>query len=162
MILEESLVGNPLVQIVWQRLQVQFRWLPVCRKPNDKSVENMKDIYMETKSTKYILYYDQSDPRVAQQRMRSKRQDKRNSTSQRRRQTSSNLKWWEWAFGKAVASRVFVKRHMRSPVGSEFLSESGHTNTCRISVGEGINRPIHTMVVSSTEWTEYVLPPKKK
>ena len=38
-----------------------------------------------------ILYDDQSDPRVAQ-RVRSKRQDERNSTSsQRRHQTSSNL-----------------------------------------------------------------------
>ena len=38
-----------------------------------------------------ILYYDESDPRVAQ-RVRSKRQNERNSTSsQRRRQMSSNL-----------------------------------------------------------------------
>ena len=38
-----------------------------------------------------ILYYDQSDPRVAQ-RVRSKRKDEqKNTSSQRRQQTSSNL-----------------------------------------------------------------------
>ena len=42
-------------------------------------------------ATQSILYYDQSDPRVAQ-RVRSKRQDERNSiSSQRRRETGSNL-----------------------------------------------------------------------
>ena len=39
----------------------------------------MKDIYMVIKSTKCILYYDQSDPRVAQ-RVRSNRQDEQNIT----------------------------------------------------------------------------------
>ena len=54
---------------------------------------------MVTKSTKTHYIYDQSDHRVAQ-RVRSKRQDERNSTSsQRRRQTSFALPCgpeWPW------------------------------------------------------------------
>ena len=50
----------------------------------------MKDIYMITTSTNVYYIYDQSDPRVAQ-RVRSKRQDERNSTSHRPHQKSSNL-----------------------------------------------------------------------
>ena len=51
----------------------------------------MKDVYMVAKYTNVYYIYDQSHPRVAQ-RVRSKRQDELNSTSsQRRRQMSSNL-----------------------------------------------------------------------
>ena len=47
--------------------------------------------YSQNRRVSAYYIYDQPDPRVAQ-RVRSKRQDERNSTSsQRRRQTSSNL-----------------------------------------------------------------------
>ena len=90
-----------------------------------------------------ILYYDQFDPRAAQ-RVRSKRQDERNSTSShRRRQTSSNLvrvrkvmsgpsaRWCR----RGCSSGVMCENHL---VGSGFLSASGHTRThaFRISAGE--------------------------
>ena len=48
---------------------------------------------MVTKDTTVYYIYDQADPWVAQTaaRVRSKRQDERYSTSQRRRQTNWNL-----------------------------------------------------------------------
>ena len=64
---------------------------PPAELQNDTSfVENVKDIYMVTKSTNVYYIYDKSDPRVGQTavRVRSKRQEERNSTSQRWRQTS--------------------------------------------------------------------------
>ena len=97
------------------------------------------------KMVECILYYDQSDPRVAQ-RMRSKRQDERNSTSpQRRRQTSSNLVRVRKVMrvGHPQGGHVggvrqkLCENHL---VGSDLLCAGGHTHaratTFRISVGE--------------------------
>ena len=78
----------------------------------------------------------QSDPRVAQ-RVRSKRQDERNSTSsQRWRQTSSNLVIVRKVMrvGHRQGGGVGGVRQASSLVGSEFLSYSGHTFL--ISAGE--------------------------
>ena len=65
---------------------------PPAELQNDTSfVENVKDIYMVTKSTNVYYIYDKSDPRVGQTavRVRSKSQDEWNSiTLQRRRQTT--------------------------------------------------------------------------
>ena len=75
---EDQRSGGPVVN-----LQPNFETIQACRKYEGHLYGH--------KIKQRILYYDQSDPRVAQ-RVRSKRQDERNSTSsQRRRQTSSNL-----------------------------------------------------------------------
>ena len=60
-----------------------------CARDADR--QTCRSAFTKTDSVLQTENYDQSDPRVAQ-RVRSNRQDERNSTSsQRRRQTSSNL-----------------------------------------------------------------------
>ena len=90
-------------------------------------------MFPKSSNVHYTEYYDQTDPRVAQ-RVRSKRQDERNSTSsQRRHQTSSNL---------VRARKVMEERHRQAGgvggvrqasltcenhiVGSKLLSKRTH------------------------------------
>ena len=75
---EDQRSGGPVVD-----LQPNLTTIQVCRKYEGHLYGH--------KINQCILYYDQSDPQVAR-RVRSRRQDERNSTSlQRRRETSSNL-----------------------------------------------------------------------
>ena len=116
---EDQRSGGPVVD-----LQPNFKTIQVWSKCEQHLYDHNID--------ECILYYDQSDPRVAQ-RVRSKRQDERKSTPQRRHQTSPNLvrvrKVIRVGHGQGGGVGVFVRRHLQIHLlGSELLSESGRTH----------------------------------